>query len=250
MSGHSKWSTIKHKKAAEDVKRGKAFTRAAKEVTLAAREGGGDPEFNPRLRLAIDKAKAVNMPKDNIERAIKRGTGELEGAELFELMYEGYAPHGIGLLIEVVTDNKNRSVAEIRSALNKSEGSMATSGAVSWQFTRKGYIEVKEYEDQDELFLIAADAGADDLEFSAGVASIYSDPANMQAVRNALEEAGLTVDEVQLVYEPNNPMVLDTRAALQVLSLIDKLDDLDDVQNVYSALDLSDEVMAAVAAAE
>ena len=250
MSGHSKWSTIKHKKAAVDKKRGKLFTQAAKELTLSAREGGGDPEFNPRLRLAIDKAKAVNMPKDNIERAIKRGTGELEGEELFELMYEGYAPHGVGLLIEVVTDNKNRSVADIRSTLSKADGTMASAGSVSWQFTRKGYIEVKEYADQDELFLIAADAGAEDLEFEDGVANVYSDPTNMQAIRNALEEAGYEVTEVQLVYEPNNPMTLDTRQALQVLALIDKLDDLDDVQSIYSALDLNEEVMAAAEAAD
>ncbi|MCB0032275.1 MAG: YebC/PmpR family DNA-binding transcriptional regulator, partial [Anaerolineales bacterium] len=152
MSGHSKWSTIKHKKAAADAKRGKLFTRVAKELTIAAKEGGGDSATNPRLRLAIDKARAANMPKDNIERAIQRGTGEIEGLEYSEIMYEAYAPNGIGILIEVVTDNKNRSLADIRSALNKNGGSLASAGSVSWQFTRKGYVEVQGDVDQDELF--------------------------------------------------------------------------------------------------
>jgi YebC/PmpR family DNA-binding regulatory protein len=246
MSGHSKWSTIKHKKAAEDTKRGKIFTRLAKEVTLASREGGGDPNFNPRLRLAVDKAKAANMPKDNIERAIKRGTGELEGAELVEMMYEGYAPHGVGLLIEVVTDNRNRSIAEIRSLLNKNGGNMAEAGAVAWQFTRKGYIEVTEYDDQDEIFLTAADAGAEDVQFEDGSASVTSAATDLAVVRDALEEAEYKISEYSLIYEPNLPLSLDHHEALQVMAVIEKLDDLDDVQNVYSSLDISDEVMAAM----
>lgn len=179
MSGHSKWSTIKHKKAATDKKRGKIFTQLTKELTIAAREGGGDPSFNTRLALAIDKAKASNMPKDNIERAVKRGTGELEGSELFELMYEAYAPNGIGLLVEVVTDNKNRAIADLRHALSKNGGNMAESGSVAWQFTRKGYIAVGGAVDHDELFMVAADAGADDIQFGE-MAEVYTELENFR----------------------------------------------------------------------
>ena len=228
MSGHSKWSTIKHKKAATDKKRGKIFTQLTKELTIAAREGGGDPSFNTRLALAMDKAKANNMPKDNIERAIKRGTGELEGSELFELMYEAYAPNGIGLLIEVVTDNKNRAVADLRHALNKNGGNMAEGGAVAWQFTRKGYIAVGGKVDQDELFLVAADAGADDIQFSE-VAEVYTELDNFQAVREAITGAGMSVEEASMVYEPNNPIELTEAEALQVMRVIEVIEDLDDV---------------------
>ncbi len=245
MSGHSKWSTIKHKKAATDKKRGKIFTQLTKELTIAAREGGGDPGFNTRLTLAIDKAKAANMPKDNIERAIKRGTGELEGAELFELMYEAYAPNGIGLLVEVVTDNKNRAVADLRHALNKNGGNMAEGGAVAWQFTRKGYIAVGGKVDQDELFLVAADAGADDIHFGE-VAEVYTELENFQAVREAIKKAGMEVEEASMVFEPNNAIELTEAEALQVMRVIEIIEDLDDVQNVYSTLEISDEAIAAM----
>jgi YebC/PmpR family DNA-binding regulatory protein len=248
MSGHSKWSTIKHKKAATDKKRGKIFTQLTKELTIAAREGGGDPSFNTRLYLAIDKAKANNMPKDNIERAIKRGTGELEGSELFELMYEAYAPNGIGLLVEVVTDNKNRAVADLRHALNKNGGNMAEGGAVAWQFTRKGYIAVGGQVDQDELFLVAADAGAEDIQFGE-VAEVYTELENFQAVREAIKEAGMEVEEASMVYEPNNAIELTESDALQVMKVIEIIEDLDDVQNVYSTLEISDEAIAAMEAA-
>ena len=248
MSGHSKWSTIKHKKAATDKKRGKIFTQLTKELTIAAREGGGDPSFNTRLALAIDKAKANNMPKDNIERAIKRGTGELEGSELFELMYEAYAPNGIGLLVEVVTDNKNRAVADLRHALSKNGGNMADSNSVAWQFTRKGYVAVSGDVDQDELFLVAADAGADDIEFGE-VAEVYTELENFQAVRMAIKEAGMAVEEASIVYEPNNAIELSQTDALQVMRVIEVIEDLDDVQNVYSTLEISDEAIAAMEAA-
>jgi YebC/PmpR family DNA-binding regulatory protein len=249
MSGHSKWSTIKHKKAATDKKRGKIFTQLTKELTIAAREGGGgDPSFNTRLALAMDKAKANNMPKDNIERAIKRGTGELEGAELFELMYEAYAPNGIGLLVEVVTDNKNRAVADLRHALSKNGGNMAEAGAVAWQFTRKGYIAVGGEVDQDELFLVAADAGADDIQFGE-VAEVYTELENFQRVREAIKDAGMEVEEASMVYEPNNAIDLTESDALQVMRVIDVIEDLDDVQNVYSTLEISDEAIAAMEAA-
>ncbi|MFW5940754.1 MAG: YebC/PmpR family DNA-binding transcriptional regulator [bacterium] len=246
MSGHSKWSTIKHKKAAADAKRGKLFTRLAKELTIAAREKGGDPEFNPRLRLAIDKAKEANMPKDNIERAIKRGTGELEGAELHEVVYEGYAPHGVGLVIEVVTDNRNRAVAELRHELTKVGGSMADAGSVIWQFQRKGYVNVTGDFDPDELFLVAADAGAEDVQFDDGSAEVYTSLDDFQTVRDTLEEYGYELDEATMVYEPTNPLSLDQRMVVQVMKVIDKLEDLDDVQNIYSALVITDEAIAAV----
>jgi YebC/PmpR family DNA-binding regulatory protein len=246
MSGHSKWSTIKHKKAAADAKRGKLFTRLTKEITIAAREKGGDPEFNPRLRLAIENAKEANMPKDNIERAIKRGTGELEGAELQEIVYEGYAPHGVGLIIEIVTDNRNRAVAELRHVLTKSGGSMADAGSVVWQFQRKGFVSVKGSFDEDELFLVAADAGAEDVQFEDGLAEIYTDLDDFTRVRDTLEENGYELDEATMIYEPNNLLPLDQRAAVQVMKVIEEVEDLDDVQNVYSALDITDEAIAAI----
>jgi YebC/PmpR family DNA-binding regulatory protein len=249
MSGHSKWSTIKHKKAAADAKRGKVFTRLAKEITIAAREGGGDSDMNIRLRLAIDKAKAANMPKDNIDRAIKRGTGELEGGILEEIVYEGYAPHGVGILIEVVTDNRNRAIAELRHVFTKYGGNMAEAGAVSWQFTRKGYISIAKDFEQDDVFLIAADAGADDVRFEDGLAEVFTELDAFQDVRSALEDAGYVLDEVSVILDPSNPMELHQGEAVQVMRLIEMLEDLDDVQNVYSALEISDEAIAALEAA-
>jgi len=246
MSGHSKWSTIKHKKAAADAKRGKVFTRLTKELTMAAREGGGDIDMNVRLRLAIDKAKAANMPKDNIERAIKRGTGELEGGDLEEVVYEAYAPHGIGVLIEVVTDNRNRAVAEVRHVFNKQGGSMAEAGSVAWQFTRKGYISIEDVKDEDEVFLVAADAGADDVRFDDGYVEVYTELDNLQEVRAALEDAGYELDEVSVIYNPNNTIELDPAQSVQILKLVETLEELDDVQNVFTSLELSDEAMDAM----
>lgn len=249
MSGHSKWSTIKHKKAAADAKRGKLFTRLAKEITIAARESGGDENTNPRLRLAVAKARANSMPKDNIERAIKRGTGELEGGELVEAIYEGYGPHGVGLLIEVVTDNRNRAVADVRHVLNKYGGSMGEAGSVAWQFARKGYVAVEDVSDPDELFLVAADAGAEDVQSNEDISEIYCELEVFQDVQRALEEMGYSISEANMIYDPNNPMELSPGAALQVMNLIEKLEDVDDVQSVYSTLDITDEAMAAMEAA-
>jgi YebC/PmpR family DNA-binding regulatory protein len=198
------------------------------------------------LRLAIDKAKEANMPKDNIERAVKRGTGELEGAELVEVLYEGYAPHGVGLLIEVVTDNRNRAVAELRHALTKHGGSMAEAGAVTWQFERKGYISVKGSFDQDELFLVAADAGAEDVQFDDGTAEVYTELDSFQNVRDTLEESGYELDEATMVYEPTNPLSLERRLTVQVMKVIEQVEDLDDVQDVYSAINITDEAIAEV----
>ena len=245
MSGHSKWSTIKHKKAATDAKRGKVFTRIAKEITIAARNGGGDPETNNALRLMISKAKAANMPKDNIEKAIKRGTGELAGGELIEVTYEVYAPHGIGLLVETVTDNRRRAIADVRHTVSKYGGNMGDAGSVAWQFTRKGYIGITSEVDEDELFLIAADAGAEDIEFGE-ITEIFVDLEDFQAVQLALEEEGIVMDEANVIYDPNNAMALPQDQAMQVMNLIEKIEDLDDVQNVYSTLEVTDEAIAAM----
>lgn len=243
MSGHSKWSTIKHKKAATDKKRGKIFTRLAKDITIAAREGGSDLDFNNALALAVDKAKAANMPKDNIERAIKRGTGELEGATLEQMMYEAYAPHGVGLLVECVSDNRNRAVADVRHAVSKNGGSMAANGSVSWQFTRKGYIAVEGNFDEDDLFMEAAEAGADDVQFGE-VAEIFVELDAFAAVRDALKKAGYKLAEATMIYDPNTPTDLGIEEAVQVLKFIEAVEEVDDVQNIYSTLNVTDEAMA------
>ena len=250
MSGHSKWSTIKHKKAATDAKRGQLFTRLAREVTLAAREGG-DPDMNFSLRLAIDKARAANMPKDNIERAIKRGTGELKGEELFEILYEGYGPHGIAMLILVVTDNRNRSIADVRRVFSRKGGNVAEPGAVAWQFKRKGYITLSaQDQDGDQVFEVALEADADDVVFSDDMIEVFSDASVFQGVREALEEAGIAMESTELSYFPDMPVALDEGNALQVMGLVDSLEELDDVQQVYSTLDVTDELMAAYEAAQ
>jgi YebC/PmpR family DNA-binding regulatory protein len=245
MSGHSKWSTIKHKKAAEDAKRGRLFTRLAREIVIAVREGGGDPETNFSLRLAVDRAKTANMPKDNIERAIKRGTGELKGEELLQVIYEGYAPNGVALLVEALTDNKNRTVAEIRRVLSRQGGTMADAGAVSWQFDRKGYIAVEpDGADEERIFEVAVEAGAEDVVFGEGLVEIYSDLGHFQQVRQALEDAGIAYDTAELSMVPKVVMQLPDKETLQVMGVIEALEDLDDTQQVYSNLDINDEVMA------
>ena len=247
MAGHSKWANIKHKKAATDSKRAKIFTKVAKDIVIAARQGGGDPETNPGLRLMLQKARAANMPNKNIERAIKRGTGELDGGELFEILYEGYAAHGVGLIIEVVTDNKNRAVAEVRHTLSKYGGSLGAGGSVAWQFTRKGVILISQEVDEDELFMIVAEAGADDVQYGSPT-EVYSTIEDFHAVQQALNENEIAFDEANLVYEPDNPVDLAPAEAMSVLKMIDYLEDLDDVQNVYSALNITDEIIAAMEA--
>jgi YebC/PmpR family DNA-binding regulatory protein len=194
----------------------------------------------------VDKAKAANMPKDNIDRAIKRGTGELEGGELYEYVYEAYGPHGIGIIIETVTDNKNRAIAELRHVLNKYGGAMAEAGSVVWQFTRKGYVGVTGDIDQDELFLVAADAGAEDIRFDEDMAEIFTELEQLQSVRTALDENGFELDEVSVIYDPNNAIELAGDEAVQVLRLVEYLEELDDVQSVYTALDINDEAMTAM----
>jgi YebC/PmpR family DNA-binding regulatory protein len=245
MSGHSKWSTIKHKKAATDAKRGKLFTRLAREITIAAREGGGDPATNFGLRLAMDKAKAANMPKDNIERAIKRGTGELKGEELVEVTYEGYAPNGVALLLQVLTDNKNRTVAAVRRVLTRQGGTLADAGAVAWQFDRKGYIAIApDGVDEDTVFEVAVEAGAEDVVFGDDLIEVYAELDAFQAVRQALEDAGIHFETAELAMIPKTTMQLAEKQTLQVMGIIDALEELDDIQQVYSNLEISDEVMA------
>jgi YebC/PmpR family DNA-binding regulatory protein len=249
MSGHSKWSTIKRKKGAEDVKRGKIFTRIAREITIAARHGG-DPNANPTLRLAIEKARAANMPKDNIERAIKKGTGELEGGNEEEITYEAYAPHGIPLLIKCLTDNRNRTLADIRKIFNRHGGNMAEAGAVGWMFDTKGYIAIeRDNQDPDEVFMIAVDAGADDVQISEEWFEIYTPADELHAVSSALVNKGLTVAEAELSEVPKNEIELGSKETIQVMGVIEALEELDDVQQVYSGLSISDEAMAELEAA-
>lgn len=249
MSGHSKWSTIKRKKGAEDAKRGKIFTRLARDITVAARSSG-DPNANPTLRMAIEKARAANMPKDNIERAIKKGTGELEGGNEEEILYEAYAPHGIPLLIKCLTDNRNRTLADLRKVFNRHGGNMAEAGAVSWMFENKGYIAIERTkQDPDEVFMIAVDAGADDVQISDEWFEIYTPADELHAVSNALSESGLTIAEAELSYIPKNEIELDPKETVQVMGVIESLEEQDDVEQVYSGLHLSDEAMAALEAA-
>ncbi len=245
MSGHSKWSTIKRKKGAVDAKRGKIFTRLTKEIVIAARDGGGDPESNIRLRLAMDKARAANMPKDNIERAIKRGTGEdKEGNAFEEASYEGYAANGVALIIEVVTDNRNRAVAELRHILNKYGGSLGEGGSVAWQFARMAFFQAPaDNNDFDEIFELAVDAGADDVTESNGVIEITAEVDFYKQISDALEAQGIQVEDSGLRMVPNHEVELDIESTMKVMRTIEMLEDLDDVQNVYSNLAISDEVM-------
>jgi YebC/PmpR family DNA-binding regulatory protein len=247
MSGHSKWSTIKRKKGAEDAKRGKIFTRIAREITVAAREGGGDPGTNPALRLAVDKARTANMPKDNIERAIKRGTGELEGGQLEEICYEGYAPHGAALLVQCLTDNRNRTLADVRRVFNRSGGNMAEAGAVTWMFDTKGYLTVARDDlDPDEIFMMAVDAGAEDVEVSDDFVEVYTQPSDLHAVRESLVGDGLIIEGAELSQVPKTTMTLGEKETLQIMTMIEDLEELDDVQQVYSNLDISEEILATV----
>jgi YebC/PmpR family DNA-binding regulatory protein len=245
MSGHSKWSTIKHKKGAADAKRGKIFTRILKEMTVAARLGGGDPNGNPRLRAAVAEAKANNMPKDNIERAIKRGTGELEGATYEEVTYEGYGPGGVAIIVEALTDNTNRTTPEIRHIFEKQGGNLGTPGSVKFQFEKKGYFAVeKSAVSEDKLMDVALEAGADDLQSDdAEVFEIYTTPDNFEAVRQALETAKIPTVEAKLGMIPANYVSLDEAKSKSVMRLLENLDDHDDTQNVWSNFDVPAEMM-------
>ncbi len=245
MSGHSKWATIKRKKGAADAKRGQMFTKLARELQLAAREGP-DPNFNFRLRLIIDKAKAENMPKENVERAIKRGAGlDDSGAQIEEVTYEGYGPHGVALFMQTLTDNKNRTVSELRRALTRGGGSLGESGSVGWLFDSKGYISFPLGKlDQDKVFELALDAGADDVAFTDDTAEIYTAPHDLQVVRQAFLDARCQVETAELSMFPKTYVSLGPADTLQVMNLIESIEELDDVAKVYSNLEISDEALA------
>lgn len=249
MSGHSKWSTIKRKKGANDAARGKVFTKLIREITAAARAGGGDPGSNPRLRTAITSAHAANMPKDNVERAIKKGTGELEGVTFLEVTYEGYAPGGVGLVIDTLTDNKTRTVAEVRHILNKYGGSMAEANAVAWNFDLRGIIQIEPgTATEDQLMEVALDAGAEDIQGDGEGFEVWTAPADLEQVRGAIADAGIAVAHAQLEKRAKTTVRVDERTAPKVLHLIELLEDLDDVQHVHSAMEITDEVLAALEA--
>ncbi len=244
MSGHSKWATIKRKKAAQDAARGKTFTKLIKEIAIAARDGGGDPEGNPRLRLVIQNAKANNMPADNIKRAIQRGTGELPGISYEEVTYEAYGPAGIALLIECVTDNKNRLVAELRHALERNGGKLAEAGSVAWAFQKKGVLTVPKQFSEDEVLTTILDAGAEDMKTEEDAYEITTPPEDFEAVRKALEEKSINVENAEIQMVPQNTLKVEGKEAEHVLRLIEVLEEHDDVQHVYSNFDIDVKIMA------
>jgi YebC/PmpR family DNA-binding regulatory protein len=243
LSGHSKWSTIKRKKAATDAKRGQMFTKIGKEIAIAARDGA-DPEVNFKLRLVMDKAKAANMPKDNIERAIRRGAGLEKDTILEEINYEGYGPHGVALLMQVVTDNRNRAVADIRRWFNKLGGNLGEAGCVAWQFEPRAYFTLPPRDlDEDEVFDIAVDSGADDVVFGGDLIEIFAEPSDFQIVREGLEAHGVRPESADMTMVPKTTIILNRKQTFQNMNLISTLEDLDDVQQVYSNLDITDELM-------
>ena len=249
MSGHSKWSTIKHKKGATDAKRGKIFTKLIKEITIAARMGGGDVDANPRLRTAVAGAKAQNMPQDNILRAIKKGSGELEGVNYEEITYEGYGPGGAAILIEAMTDNKNRTVGEVRTILGKNGGNMGESGCVAYLFEKKGLMVVPgDAMDEDALMELVLEAGADDLQNVDGHYEILTSKDNFHAVHVLLEEKGIPMELAELTAIPSNTIPMNEKTGKAMLRVMDLLEDHDDVQKVYSNFDITDEIMAAIEA--
>lgn len=244
MSGHSKWANIRHKKGAADARRGKVFTKLIKEITVAARAGSGDPAANPRLRAAIAAAKQENMPKDNIERAIKKGTGELEGVTYDESTYEGYGPGGAAILIDSLTDNKNRAVSEIRHALTKHGGNMGESGCVAWMFKKKGYMVIERSAiDEDALMEIALEAGAEDVRVDEDNYEVITEPDDYEAVKTAIDEKGLTCLVAEVTMLPQTMAPVEGDNAAKIVRLLEFLDDLDDVQKVYTNADLPDEMM-------
>jgi YebC/PmpR family DNA-binding regulatory protein len=246
MSGHSHWATIKRKKGAADAKKGKIFTRIAREIVIAAREGGGDPGMNVRLELAIDKAKAANMPKESIERAIKRGTGDdKEGVNFEEILYEGYAPNGVALMIECVTENRNRTVAELRHALSKAGGGLGDPGSVSWQFDRLTYfaLSAEDYH-FDTIFELAVESGADDIQQAEDLIEIYASPSAFKAIADHLTKAKVVPEESGIRFVPKQEVALDTEKTLKVMKTIELIEELDDVQNIYSNLEITDEAIS------
>ncbi len=248
MSGHSKWAQIKRQKGVNDARRGQLFTKVGREITVAAREGGGDPDANFRLRLAIQKAREVNMPQDNIQRAINRGTGaDKEGGQLEELFYEGYGPNGVAIMVQVLTDNRNRAAADVRNVFTRGGGNMGEAGSVAWMFDQKGLITVElDGANSEEAELAAIEAGADDIQESDGVLEVYTDKAELDAVRRALDAQKLKISSAELSMVPKTLMDLDEKAATAVARLVDRLEELDDVQRVYVNADIPEEILASV----
>jgi YebC/PmpR family DNA-binding regulatory protein len=247
MSGHSKWSTIKRKKGAADAKRGQLFTKLAREITVAARTGLPDPDANARLRIAIQKARAESMPKDNIDRAIQRAVSTGGGEQYEEIYYEGYGPGGTAIMILTMTDNRNRTVGELRATLTRSGGTLGENGSVSWMFDQTGVITIQLGDgDEDDLAMAAIEAGASDYSVEEGVAEIYTEPAELHTVGGALEAAGYTYENAELIMKPQTPMELEAEQAVKAIRLLEKLEDLDDVQSVYSNLEITDDVLAQV----
>ena len=245
MSGHSKWSTIKHKKGAKDAQRGKLFAKLARAIEVAAREGGGDPAANAALSQAIDKAKSNSMPNDNIDRAIKRGSGDPEGAHYDEIFYEGYGPGGVALYVQVLTDNRNRAASDVRSTFTRNGGNLGEPGSVGYLFSQKGYILAAGAE--DDVLLAALEAGAEDIRSSDGQFEVITEPSDFQPVRDALRAAGITIESSEVTQMPSTTIPLGEETARAVLRLVDALEELDDVQSVFANFDISDEVLAAVA---
>ncbi|KXK30794.1 MAG: hypothetical protein UZ01_01153 [Candidatus Brocadia sinica] len=250
MAGHSHWASIKHKKGAADAKKGKIFSKIARMITVAARRGGGDPNMNPRLQLAISKARAVNMPKENIERAIQKGTGGGEASELFECLYEGYGPHGIALMVEILTDNKNRTAPEIRKIFERFGGNMGESGCVSWMFEKKGLIIVGSNSlNEDDLMMLVLDAGAEDLQQVGDIFQIICSQVNLDTVKKAIENKSVKIESAEVCWIPKNNIDLDDAMGRKVLGLMEALEDHDDVQNVYSNFNLPQTLLAEAQAA-
>ncbi len=245
MAGHSKWANIQHRKNTQDAKRGKLFTRLIREITVATRMGGSDPAMNPRLRLAMDKALTANMPRDTIERAIKRGAGALDGVEYEEIRYEGYGPSGVAVIVDTMTDNRNRTVAEVRHAFSKCGGNMGTSGSVAFQFTERGVLSYPAGGDEDRIMEVALEAGADDVVSDEdGAVDVLTEPATFQQVKAAMIAAGLTPEEAEVTMRASSTIKLDLEDAQKMIKLLDLLEDLDDTQNVYSNADIPDDVLA------
>jgi YebC/PmpR family DNA-binding regulatory protein len=249
MSGHSKWAQIKRQKGVNDARRGALFTKVGREITVAAREGGGDPDANFRLRLAVQKAREVNMPQDNIQRAITRGAGsDKEGGQLEELFYEGFGPSGVAIMVQVLTDNRNRAAADVRNVFTRAGGSMGEGGSVAWMFDQKGLITVElDGASAEDAEMSAIDAGADDIQEADGVLEVYTDKADLDVVRRALDAQKLKISSADLVMVPKTSMDLDEKGATAVARLIDRLEELDDVQRVYANTEISEEIMASVA---
>lgn len=249
MSGHNKWSSIKRKKGVADTKRGQVFTKIGREITMAARDGGGDPDGNVTLRLLIAKARAANMPKDNIERSIKRGTGELEGAPLEDMTYEAYGPHGSALIVQALSDNRNRTIAELRATLSRHNGRMGENGSVAWMFDHKGVIELTAAGDPDELALELIDMGADDVKVDGKSIEVFTAPADLQKVQQQLEKKKIPFESAELQMVPKTPLELGPAETASTMRLIETLEELDDVQHVYTNVEITDEALAQLEAA-